>query len=301
MKVQLDKNQLMENEALNMRITFSGNGNLKLIQKPKIDFPPDFDVYDPKISNNLNYTVSGATGSKTFDVLAIPRHAGTYRIPPVEFTHFDPAEKRYKTVRSDEFSITVTKDSENEEGAIISGFSKEDLRFIGSDIRFIKNKPFRLHKKNKTLFGSLPFILSYLIALVIFGSLIVIRRNQIKRNADHALVRNRKANKIARKRLKQANSHLKAGEISSFYESLLKAFWGYLGDKLSIPVADLSKEKSIEMLQAHNAPEEMISEFFDIIDRIEFARFAPSEQDSNAASVFDKAAKIITKFEQNLR
>jgi hypothetical protein len=301
MDVTLDKDQMVENEALNLRIKFSGNGNIKLIQSPKIDFPPDFDVYDPKVSTNLTNSTAGTSGSKTFDILAIPRHAGNYRVPPINFTYFDPSDEKYKTLKSKEFSILVSKDANSDEGAVISGFSKEDLRFIGSDIRFIKNEKIKLQKRDQSFFGSLQFYLTYLIALFIFGLIVLLKRKQIKRNADHALVKNRKANKVARKRLKQAHAFLKAGENSKFYEELLKSFWGYLSDKLGLPVSDLSRESSIQALDKFETPVEIIEDFFEIIDHCEFARFAPSEELTDAESVYEKASKIISKFEQNLK
>jgi hypothetical protein len=301
MDVRLDKEQMIENEALNLRIRFNGNGNLKLIEVPEVDFPPDFDVYDPKVSTNLTNTIAGISGTKTFDILAIPRHAGSYRIPPVEFVYFDPAEETYKTIRSEEFSIVVDKDKESEEGAVISGFSKEDLRFIGSDIRFIKNENFQLRRKEHTFFGTLPFYLSYVASLIAFGLIIFIRRKQIRRNANHELVRNRKAKRIAEKRLRQAYRYLKAGENSRFYEELLKSFWGYLGDKLTIPVSDLSSESAKQVLMENKVDDKLIEEFFEIIEHCEFARFAPSDEVSEALPVYDKASRIITKFEQNLK
>ncbi len=301
MNVSVDKNQMEENEAMNLRIRFTGNGNIRLIEAPQVDFPPDFDLYDPKISSNVNHTQNGTSGSKTFEFLAIPRHAGDYRIPPIEFTYFDPVGKQYKSLRSDEFRILVKQSDESEGGAVISGFSKEDLRFIGSDIRFIKNEKFKLRPRDRSLIKSWYFYLSYLIALFLFGLIIILRRNHIKRNADYDLVRNRKARKIARKRLKRASSFLKAGSLNEFYEELLKALWGYLSDKLGIPLSDLSKENARSALEKTKITPEMISAFFEIIDRCEFARFAPSEEIAETEPVYEKASKVMSLFEQKLR
>ncbi len=301
MNVTMDKNQLKENEAVNLQVRFSGNTNLRLIKAPHIDFPPDFDLYDPKISSSLNHSEQGMSGSKTFEFLAIPRHAGNYRIPPVEFSYFDPVGNSYKSLRSDEFKIVVTRDDESENGAVISGFTKEDLRFIGSDIRFIKNEKFKLQPRDNSFFGSLPFYLSYLLALLVFGLLIILRRHHIKRTADLNLVRNRKAKKVAGKRLKRANSFLKEGSLNKFYEELLKALWGYLSDKLGIPVSDLSRENTRSALEKKRITPEMIDEFFEIIDRCEFARFAPSEVIAETEPVFEKASKVMSRFEQKLR
>ncbi len=301
MNVTVDKNQLKENEAMNLSIRFSGNGNIQLIEAPHVDFPPDFDLYDPKISSSVNHSQKGTSGSKTFEFLSIPRHAGSYRIPPVEFTYFDPVENQYKSLRSDEFNILVSKGDESESSTVISGFSKEDLRFIGSDIRFIKNEKFKLRRRDSTFFGSLPFYLFYLIAILVFSLLVILRRNHIKRNADQDLVRNRKARKIARKRLKRASSFLKEGLLNEFYEELLKALWGYLSDKLGIPVSDLSKENAQGALEKNQITPEMIDAFFEIIDRCEFARFAPSEEIAETETVYEKASKVMSQFEQKLR
>jgi len=301
MDATIDNYQVKENEAMNLRVKFSGNGNVKLTGTPEINFPPDFDVYDPKVSTNLNNSTAGTSGSKTFEILAIPRHAGNYRVPPIEFAYFDPSKEEYKVLRSDEFNLVVTKDADSENGALISGFTREDLRFIGSDIRFIKNRKIKLHPRDRTFFGSIPFYLIYLISIIAFGLLIIFRRNHIKRNADLNLVKNRKANKVAKKRLKLANSYLQGGMNNEFYDELLKAFWGYLSDKLGIPVSELSKENARKELENYQIETIVVDELFEIIDRCEYARFAPSEELSDTVYTYEKASRVISLVEQKLR
>ncbi|UCG27417.1 MAG: protein BatD [Bacteroidales bacterium] len=301
MNATIDKTEVKENDAVTLKIIFSGNGNLKLLESPGIDFPPDFETYDPKITTNLSHAVSGTSGNKTFEYLVVPRHAGNFRIPPVEFTYFDPRQNDYLTLNSNEFNITVVPSGESEGITVISGLSKEDIRYIGSDIRFIKNEKIKLHPLDKTIFGSAFFYLSYIVSLGLFSILIIWRRNHIRRNADRALVRNRKAKKIARRRLKVASAALKLGNSSLFYEELLKALWGYLSDKLGIPLSELSQEKSLETLGKYSVPHEIIEDFIAVIDSCEFARFAPADSTAETESIYKKASNVISRFEQKLK
>ena len=301
MQTYLDKKTVAANDAITLKVVISGNGNLKLIDPLKINFPADFDVYDPKITNNIKNSNSGSNGKKIFEYLIIPRHAGDFKISPISFSFFNTKTKKYLTLNSVEYNIHVDKGSEEQSTNIVTGFSKEDVKFIGRDIRFIKTDYFKLHKKNEYLFGSLTFVLNYIIAIMIFVIVMLIRRKHIKENQNISLLRNKKANKVSKKRLKVANSYLKQNKKENFFDEVLKALWGYLSDKLNIPVSELSKDNASSILQQSNVDNELIDKFIDLLNTCEYARFAPTTIDTQMDKIYADASKIISKLEQKIK
>lgn len=297
----VDRQQLKSNEAATLKITISGSGNLRLIDAPKVEFPADFEVYDPKTDENLKASTNGLTGSKTFEYLFIPRFAGKYTIPAIKFASFNPATGKYSYQQSDEFVLQVEKGSDDQNTTVTSAYSKEDVRFIGKDIRFIKQGQYKLKTKESSFFGSLAFYLIYLGTLLLFAMVALVYRKKLKENANVQLVKNKKANKIARKRLKAAVTHLKQNHEEAFYEAVLKAFWGYLSDKLSIPVADLNRENAADSLKKRQVQPEIISEFIQIVDTCEYARYAPSAVEGTKEELYQKAAALMGKLEKQIR
>jgi len=294
----LDKNQVKTNDAVTLKITISGNGNLKMIEPFDIKFPSDFETYDPKISVNTKASTNGISGSKTFEYLIIPRHSGTFKISPVEFSWFDTQSKQYKTASSNEFVINVEKGAGDESVAIVQGISKEDVRFIGKDIHFIKIHLRDIRKKGDYIFGSSWFYWTYIISFALFLIIIFALRKYIKSMSDVVAVKSRKANKIANKRLKDAITYLKQSQYQEFYAYLLKALWGYMSDKLVIPVSELSREKIKEKAVIKNISDETIDEFLNIIDTCEFARYAPAQTSGEMHELYKKAIDVISKIEQ---
>ena len=302
MKAAVDKTGVKANEAVNLHIKISGNGNLKLIKPLKVDFPPDFDVYDPKTSLKTKASTNGVTGSIAFDYLIIPRYSGTYRIAPITFSYFDTKTKKYKTITSKEFEIFVEKGSGDAEmtSGVVQGLSKEDVKFIGKDIRFLKTG-FQLKKKEKTLFNSLMFYLAYAISALLFIIIIIVRRVQIKQNANQASVKNRKANRVSKKRLKKAAGFMKQNHDEKFYDEILKAVWGYLSDKLLIPVANLTKDNVSEILEQRKVDNESILSLIQLLDACEFARFAPASVTGGMEDIYKKTVKLISKLDQKIK
>lgn len=289
------------NEAITLKVSVSGSGNLKLLDNLAVDFPPDIESYDPTTTTNIKNTSQGAIGEKTFEYTLIPRYAGNFHIPPVKLTYFNPATKSYQTVSTKDFNITVNKGEEDTSGVIVSGLSKEEVKLLGSDIRYIKKEGFKLHHQNMFLFGSLPYNLAFIIAFVLFLLIIIIRRETIRRNADIVMVKNRMASKYAQKRLKLAAKLMRQQKQAEFYEEVSKALWGYLSDKLSIPVAKLSRESTKDELTRRKVAGETMDEFFGLIDNCEYARFAPSNEASDMNKIYNDAAKIISRLQQKIK
>ncbi len=302
MNASVDKTSVKTNEAVTIKIRISGNGNLKFINPLKVDFPPDIDVYDPKTTQNFKTDASGMSGSITFDYLFIPRYAGNFRIPPVTFTYFDTNTKTYKTLSSNEFNISVEKgqgDAETASG-VVQALTKEDVKFIGKDIRFIKsNVP--VVRKQTFIFGTPMFWLGYLIPLFVFVAIILFRLAQIKQNTNQAALKNRKANKVSRKRLKAAQKYLQQNQSEKFYDEVLKAIWGYLSDKLSIPLANLSKDNVTGILEKHGIENELIGELVDLLNSCEFAKYAPASVSGGMDEIFKKAGNLISILDQKVK
>jgi len=301
LEATLDNKNPKTNEAISYTLKLKGTGNLRLAELPKINFPSDFEQYDPKTNNNINVSANGTSGSKIINYLLIPRHPGEFTIPASNFSYYDLSSKIFKTLSTPEFKINVDKDTASNSTAIVSEFSKEDVRFLGSDIHYIKTNKETLNEKNKYLISEPLFYLAYPFSLALFIFLVIWRRKQIKQYADVAAMKNKKANKVAQKRLQLANHYLKSNEQEKYYEEMTRAIWGYLSDKLTIPVADLSKEKANESLKQKNISDEIISELNSIIENCELARYSPNSDSSKMNEIYNKSNELISKLEQNIK
>jgi len=217
----IDKPKVNSNEAVTLVVKISGNGNLKYINPFDIDFPADFDVYDPKVIEHIKHSEKGAYGHKRFEYLMIPRRAGQYTIPKFSFAYFDTESKKYKQNSAGPFTLQVGKSTADTSLRVASAFTKEDVQYLGKDIRFIHSKDTRLYKKDTFIFGSRWFFVSYSGILVVFFLILLLRRKKIKENADIKRLRNKKANKYARKRLKNAARLMKQNQRETFYEELV--------------------------------------------------------------------------------
>ncbi len=298
MKTTVDKTALTTNEALTYKVSISGKGNIKLIDEPVIKFPPNIEQFEPKTTLKQTNELSG---TKIFEYVLIPRYAGEYKISPIDFTYFNPSTKKFITLTSDEFSINVEKGDEDTTTVVISGLSKEDFKLLGKDILFIKNKPFKLYRSVELLLKNPAFYVVYLISFILFILVIIFRRETIKRNANVSLVKNRKANKYAKKRLRKAYTFLKQNKQERFYEEIMKAIWGYMGDKLTIPVAELSRDKLNEELTKLKIDKELINSIYNILDNCEYARFAPGGKESGMEELYKNVVELISKLQQKLK
>lgn len=293
--------ELKTNDAVTIKLVISGTGNMKLINTPEVGFPQDFEIYDPKVDNKFNLTRSGLAGSKVIEYLAIPRHAGTYTIPPIEFSYFDLKSQSYKTLKTDAYTLNVAKGEGNADQVVANFTSKEDLKVLGQDIRYIKTGETRLTQKDDYLFGSMSYWLWYIVPLALFIAFMVVYRKQAMENANVAKVRTKKANKVATKRMKNAGKLLSEKKSEAFYDEVLKALWGYISDKLSMPVSQLSKDNIEEELQKHQVGDELIKAFIDTLNDCEFARYAPGNQDEKMDKIYSSAIDVISKMENSIK
>lgn len=292
--------ELKENEAVTVRMVISGTGNMKLLKTPEITFPADFEVYDPKIENNFKLKTNGLSGNKVIEYLAIPRHAGDYEIPPVQFSYFDTKEKTYRTLSTPAYQLKVARGN-GSTTAVTSGYvNKEDLKLLGQDIRYIDLSDATLKAKGKYFFGSFGFWLWYIIPMLLLLAALIIWRKKAAENANIAKVKTKKANKVATKRLKNAKKLMNGGDDAAFYDEILKALWGYTGDKLNIPVSKLSKDNIASELASHGVDEKTIGEFTTLLGDCEFARYAPAISGVKVDDIYDRTVDLIDKMEVSI-
>lgn len=296
-----DKTKVKENDPVILRLSVNGAGNLKLIDPPKVTFPEGIEAGEPTISNKTNDKDGGISGTKQFEYLLIPRAPGKISIPPIEFSYFDPVASQYKTLTSSAVTLDVEA---SEGGSTVStgtAVSKEDLKFLGKDIEYIRLYDFKLKKTGNVLFGSIWLYAGYAIPLALFIFILILRRNYIRQNANTVLNRNRKAQKYAIKRLQQAKLYLAQSKKENFYEEVLKAIWGYLSDKLNIPVSDLSRDYAREQLSNSGVEIQLIERTMSLLDTCEFARYAPSSSDNTMEDDYKEAIAVITQIQESIR
>ena len=296
---QLDKTEVKANDPLSLRVIVSGTGNLKLIKQPVVNFPKDFDKYEPKITDKTKLTSNGIEGSMIYDILVVPRHQGHYEIPPVEFTYFDTSENAYKTIKSDPFTLEVAKGSGA--GSVNDFSGQTDLQELTKDIRYIKTGNTSQHSLDDFFFGSTGYWISMAVLALIFISLFVVFRQRAIDNANVTKMRGKKANKVATKRLNKAARLMTDNKPGEFYDEVLRALWGYIGDKLNIPVEQLSHDNISQRLSERSVGEETISQFIGALDECEFERYAPGDPKGNMSKVYDKAINAIEKIEAAMK
>ena len=291
---QLENKVVKAGTPLSLRVIVSGSGNLKLIKQPVVAFPKDFDKYDPKITDKTKLTGNGLEGNMIYDFLAVPRNKGTYTIPAVEFVYFDTVSKSYKTIKTQPIEITVEKGSGNSE-------SDDFMDLRNQDIRPIKTGEVNVEPAGAFFFGSKAYLLTIGLLFVVFVTLMFVFRKRAAYNSDLVMVKGRRANKVANKRLQVAKSLMFANRSSEFYDEVLRALWGYAGDKFNVPVEHLSRENINEILTAKGVMEDTVSRFVGAIDECEYERYAPGNVKGNMSKTFESAMTAIMRIEETVK
>jgi hypothetical protein len=297
---EINSTNVTTNNAVTLALKISGSGNIRLIQTPKLQLPSDFDIYDPRTTDNVNATNNGLSGTKTIEYLFQPRFEGDYTIPGLKFTYFNPATGSYVTKTTRDFTLHVEKGTDVQSSSLTS-VRKENVQLIGQDIRFIKQGNPAFIIKGHTFFGSTGFYLFYIISTVLFLALFIIYRKKVRENANIALMRNKKASRVARKRLKAAANFMKHNNNEAFHESILKSYWGYLSDKLGIPVADLNRDSAVQGLLNKNVEQKTIDDFVEVISQCEYARYAPAEGAQARSELYNKAETTMSSLEKQIK
>ena len=295
----LSKTETKANDPVSVRITVSGTGNLKLVKQPQIELPKDFDKYEPKVTDKTKLTTAGIEGSMIYDILIVPRHQGHYEIPPVSLTYFDTTSKTYRTVTSEPLTLDVAKGSGP--GAMSDYSGQQDLQELSRDIRYIKTGNVRQQGIDEFFFGSTAYWITLAIIAFVFISLFVIFRQRAIENANVTKRRAGKANKVATKRLKKASKLMADNKPGEFYDEVLRALWGYVGDKLNIPVEQLSHDNISQRFSERGVGEETIAQFIGALDECEFERYAPGDPKGNMNKVYEKAMTAIEQIEGTMK
>ena len=295
----IDQTEVKANDPVKLQVVVSGVGNMKLLKQPVVQFPKDFDAYDAKVTDKTKLTVNGLEGSIVYDFLAVPRHQGTYEIPPIEYVYFDTKAGDYKTLKTEGFTLKVAKGDGTNTVATFGG--QEDVHELANDIRYIKTGSTRQRPQGEFFFASTGYWITLAVLLLAFVSLFIIFRHRAIENANIVKQRAGKANKVAVKRLKRANRLMRGGKQNEFYDEVLRALWGFVSDRLNMPVEQLSRENISQQLEAHQVGEDTISQFINAIDECEFARYAPGDATGNMNKVYDTAIGAITQIAQTMK
>lgn len=299
MEVKLDKTETNVDDPITLSIKISGDGNIKMIEKPILDLPKDFDVFDPKTNESVTKRNNNVTGYKTFDFLLVPRRPGSFKVPSFKFSYFDVNKKDYVTHNSPEFTIKVTGQASTATSQQVTGIKKEEVELLGEDIRFIKSTA-TFQQKNSTFFGTALFTGAYVTPFILFIGLLLFKRRDDELKSNTTLLKKKQATKVAGKRLAEAKKHLQAGDKKKFYDETAKALWGYLSDKLNIPQSELSKETATTALTQKGIAAETIKKIFVAIEDCEMALFA-SVSGGSMDATYNNAESIINELESQLK
>ena len=297
---KLSKDGIKSNEAASLIVTISGNGNLSMLEAPKPNFPPDFEVYDLKTTDKSS--ASGTSGSKMFEYPFIPRSHGDFVIPSIEYSYYDYIHGKYVTCSTGDIALTVEKGEEVAGGGVaIAGVNRQNVRNLSEDVRYIALGDGNLKKKGAFFAGSILFyILAMLLTILFFVISSFLMRRQ-KRRADIAGSRNRRANKMARARLRNAENYMHKNLGGAYYEELYKALLGYASDKLMIPAAGLSKENVGGQLRERGVRDESVEALIALMDKCEFARYSPDSGQTQMENEYNEAVRVISDIEGQLK
>jgi len=298
MTTKVNKTAVKADEPITLNVTISGKGNIKLIENPKITFPADFEAYDPKVSDNVSASDGGISGTKSYEYILIPRNPGKFTIKPFSFTFYDLAQHRYITQTSPAYTFNVNK---GDGRLYTTGQSQQEIKTLDTDIRFIKQGAPMLSIEGHYFWKSTWFWIWLILPALLFALLLILMKNELAKRRDAALMKNRRATRIARKRLSKAKAYMAVKNHDLFYEEVSQALWNYLSDKYYIQRADLSMDTVRETLLQKNVPDNLVEEMIKMLEQCEYARFAQAGKDGDLQHVYDSAITLISTLENKLK
>ena len=301
--VQLSKTDVSVDESITLKVTISGSGNLELFELPEPDFPRAFEAYDPKYSQNIQTGIYGMKGRKTYEYLLVPRYNGTYKIPPIVFSYFNPKTEAYETFRSQKLEVTVSGGTaapgKRSSTPSMGSDEKQQVDYLEKDILFIKTQPGEWQQPGSRYWGSTRFWytlggigLLWLAALVYYLAF-------FSRQRDQQDIRQGRAARVSRKRLARAKKEMEQGNREAFFEALAAALWGYFADKFKIAQSTLTKDAVREKLQSRKLDQELIDKVISLMESAELARFAAIDK-SDLKEDYLRAAEILTQVEKEI-
>ena len=297
-KAEIDKNKVKANEAINLKITISGKGNIKLIEPLKLNLPESFEVYDPKESENIK-TNGGVSGNISYSYLIIPREKGEFTLNDLGFNYFDADKKQYVSIPSPDIHLTVLEGDPG--SAQIIAPKKHGVDESENDIRYIKTGDLGLKKHDEEFFSStMHYLLLIFPTLLFFVGLFLVRQH-IKANSNIIAVKERKAAKLAKKQLVIAEKYMSANNKEAFFTEVLNALNKYIGDKFALSIVDLSKEKISEMLLSRNVSDATTKNIIDTLNTCEYAKYAPSAVTGDLKKVYNDTIELISQIENQIK
>ncbi|MGV8880147.1 MAG: BatD family protein [Sphingobacteriaceae bacterium] len=288
----LDKNELKANEALNYKFKISGSGNLMLLNAPKMEFPPDFEKYDPTLTDSISENLNGVSGYREYAYLIIPRQEGNFTIPAPKFSYFDPSTGKYVDLTDKAFPVKVNKGIPQGNDATLLPDEQQDIKNVDNDIRYIKTDLPDFIRANDPFFSSVLYFMLLATGPFVWILALALGKWKARYKQDEMKLKSRKANKMAAKHLSDARRHLQSGDATAFYEAVFKGLYGYLSDKLNIPISGLNKASIAAQLQSKLLDEQAVAQLLETLDICEMARFSPIS-DGATKAVYEKAKNII--------
>ena len=295
LSAQLNKTEVKAGDPVTLRVVIGGTGNLKLLKQPNVEFPKDFEKYDPKVTDKTKLTANGVEGNMVYDFLVVPGNQGDYTIPPVEFIYYDTGTNGYRTLKSQPFNIKVEPGDGN--ASSVSDFSDNKNK----DIHNIKKGKAVMHKQDTFFFASPWYWVSILLPLIAFVALLLVFRHRALENANIGKRRGRQASKVATRRLRTANRLMLSEQKDAFYDEVLRALWGYVGDKLNMPVEELSRDNISDRLAQRGVDEPTVAKFIEALDECEYERYAPGDTAGNMNKTFETAMTAIMRIEDAMK
>jgi len=296
MKAQADRTTVNTNDGITLKVSITGTGNLNLIEKPAINFPSDFEVYEPKIIDNFA-NKGGTSGTRTYEYLIIPRAAGDFTIDPIQFSFFNLAQRDYSILSSDKFLLKVNKGT----GASAEANAQSDVKLLGNDVRYLKEPPLNIHTSGNSLYGKPIYWLLLVLPVIGFIIFLLFHQRNTRIKGDAKLMQRKTATRIAVKRLHKAKKLLDNGQQDAFHEEISFALWGYISQKFNIPMSLLSLDTAREQLEMRNVETALTERFMSTLNDCNYARYAPAGKALNMQQLYDLAIKTITETEQVLK
>ncbi len=297
----LSSKQAVTNDAITLKVEIKGNGNLKLLKTPELTLPKEFETYEPKVNNEIKATASGVSGIKTIEYLFVPRHSGKFSIPAISLSYYDVSAGAYKTITTSAHELEVKKGEGNASQTIADFTNQQDVKVLANDVRFIKQGETRYSDKDAHFFGTWTYVAWYIVPFVGFVVLLVALRKHRINNADVEGKKHKRANKVALKRMKIANGLLRTQQKSAFYDEVLRALWGYVSDKLSIPVAELTKDNVSVRLTDAGVQESVVEEFIALLNDCEMAHYVSGNDGSTMDKIYAMSLSVMEKLEDSIK
>lgn len=291
----LKSSEFKTNQAAAIVYTVSGSGNLKYVQLPDLQsiYPPQIEIYTPTTKQNISAGSSNVSGNVTFDYTFMPLEEGNVTIPEVKLVYFNPETQKYETSVARGYTVNVGKGKSSARSQ-----SRKTVRF---NPELLRVNPDKLSVRHVPVIRSFPYWLCFILPVVILAVALIVYKRYVSMHADIAALNSRRADKLARRRLKRAHDALRKGDVENFYTELLKALWGYLGDKLKMPTSELMRDNIRQVLAEKGIPESVVEDLISLIDEAEFAKYSSAGGKEGMDAAYSHAIDTINSLEESFK